>query len=81
MILTLVRGKSCSGAGGAGRGGKLRIGMGIIDRVTEGERRMFIPPGVKGTALVRPSDLGVLGAGEAVAAGRAESAADDCPDA
>jgi hypothetical protein len=62
-----------------GRGGRLRIGMGIIDRVTEGESRM--EPGVIGVGAVLPNVLGDLVAtGEAVGAVGA-AAWDDCPDA
>lgn len=52
--------------------------MGIIDRGTEGESRMFIAPGVNGEAPGRAAVLGVLGImGEALDMGNAEPAADD----
>lgn len=58
------------------------MGIGIIDRGTEGDSRMFIPPGVKGEAPGRPAVLGALDmVGEALGMGNAEPAADDCPDA
>ena len=63
-----------------GRGGKLRIGIGIMVRGTEGDIRM--DPGVNGIGILLPAVRGVLGAvvlGATV--GNAEPAAEDCPDA
>lgn len=75
-----MRGNVCVCDGVGGRAGKLRIGMGIIVRATEGDIRM--DPGVEGIGILLPSIFGVLGATAlGVTAGSAEPAAEDCPDA
>lgn len=74
-----MRGSICVCDGVGGRAGKLRIGIGIIVRVTEGDIRM--DPGVGGIGRLLPTVFGVLGTiALEVIRGSAEPA-EDCPDA